>query len=76
MVHLVEEKVFAHFNDEVKMASRQWVLDNGMSNHMTGVRGAFTEIDTNVWGTVRFEDGSVVEIEGIGSIILFFLEST
>jgi hypothetical protein len=47
-----------------------------MSNHMTGVRGAFTEIDTNVWGTVRFKDGSVVEIEGIGSIMLFFLEST
>jgi hypothetical protein len=23
MVHLVEEKVFAHFNDEVKMESRQ-----------------------------------------------------
>jgi hypothetical protein len=41
-VDMVEEKVFAHFNDEVKMESRRWVLDSGASNHMTGVREAFT----------------------------------
>jgi hypothetical protein len=68
-VHLVEEKVFALFNNEVKTESRRWVLDSGASNHMTGVRGAFAEIDTNVRSTVRFGDGSVVKIEGIGSIV-------
>jgi hypothetical protein len=28
-VDMVEEKVFAHFNDEVKTESRRWVLDSG-----------------------------------------------
>jgi hypothetical protein len=73
-VHLVEEKVFTLFNSEVKTESRRWVLDSGMSNHMTGVRGAFAEINTNVCGTVRFGDGSVVKIEGIGSIIFCLQE--
>jgi hypothetical protein len=68
-VHLVEEKMFAHFNNAVKTESRRWVLDSGASNHMTGIRGVFTKIDTNVCDTVRFRDGSVVEIEGIVSIL-------
>jgi hypothetical protein len=28
-VHLVEEKVLVHFNDEVKRDSKWWVLDSG-----------------------------------------------
>jgi hypothetical protein len=58
-VHLVEEKVFAHFSDEEK-DSKCWVLDSGASNHMTGVRDAFTELDSNVRRTVKFGDGSVM----------------
>jgi hypothetical protein len=72
MVHLVEEKVCTHFNDAVKTESRRWVLDSGASNHMTGVHGAFVEIDTNVCGIVRFRDGSVVEIEGVESILFVY----
>jgi hypothetical protein len=36
---------------------------------MTGVRSVFTELDTNIRGTVRFRDGSVVEIEEIGTVL-------
>jgi transposase InsO family protein len=36
---------------------------------MTGVRESFTELNTSVRGTVRFGDGSVVAIEGRGSIL-------
>jgi hypothetical protein len=68
-VHLVEEKVFSHFSDEVKKNGKRWVLDSGASNHMTDVREVFAELDTNIHGTVRFGDGSVVEIEGIGTIL-------
>jgi hypothetical protein len=68
-MHPVEEKVFTHFNNEVKTESRRWLLDSRASNQMTGIHGAFTEIDTNVCNTVRFRDGSIVEIEGIGSIL-------
>jgi hypothetical protein len=36
---------------------------------MTGVWEVFTELDTNVHGTMKFGDGSVVEIEGIDTIL-------
>jgi transposase InsO family protein len=36
---------------------------------MTGARGAFSELDTGVYNTMCFGDGSVVRIEGCGTII-------
>jgi len=63
-VHLNEKKVFAC--EEVQGDDR-WVLDTGASNHMTGCRQALRSLDTTVCGTVRFGDGSLVKIEGIGS---------
>jgi hypothetical protein len=38
---------------------------------MTGVHGVFTGLDSSIWGTMKFRDGSVVEIEGVG--IVFFI---
>ena len=43
-----------------------WVLDTGGSNHMTGSRSALSQLDEGVDGTVRFGDGSCVEICGLG----------
>ncbi|KAD7477730.1 hypothetical protein E3N88_00866 [Mikania micrantha] len=47
-----------------------WYLDNGASNHMTGNKEHFRELDKKVSRRVRFGDGSFVEIEGKGSILL------
>nr|GFA05368.1 ribonuclease H-like domain, reverse transcriptase, RNA-dependent DNA polymerase [Tanacetum cinerariifolium] len=47
-----------------------WYLDNGASNHMTGVREHFKELDEKVSGKVRFGDGSYIEIKGKGSILI------
>nr|GEZ48741.1 zinc finger, CCHC-type [Tanacetum cinerariifolium] len=47
-----------------------WYLDNGASNHMTGVREHFKELDKKVSGKVRFGDGSYIEIKGKGSILI------
>jgi hypothetical protein len=41
-----------------------WFLDTGASNHMTGYISVFAELDTAVSGSVKFGDGSVVEIKG------------
>jgi hypothetical protein len=41
-----------------------WYLDTGASNHMTGDEGAFSELDKSVSGTVKFGDGSLVDIKG------------
>jgi hypothetical protein len=45
------------------------VLDSGATNHMTGSRSAFTEPDLGIHGSVKFGDGSVVDIEGRGTIL-------
>lgn len=50
--------------------SSVWYLDNGASNHMTGLRSLFTEIDEGVTGEVKFGDGSTVQIQGRGSVTL------
>jgi hypothetical protein len=69
MVHLVEEKVFTQFSDAEKTECRRWVLDTGTTNHMTGYRSAFFEFDQNIHGTVKFGDGTLVQIEGMGTIL-------
>nr|GEY21628.1 zinc finger, CCHC-type [Tanacetum cinerariifolium] len=47
-----------------------WYLDNGASNHMTGVKNHFKDIDESVSGRVHFGDGSYVQIKGRGSVLL------
>ncbi|CAA6674425.1 unnamed protein product [Spirodela intermedia] len=67
-IHLREEKVFAHLEEEELRDEEAWVVDTGATNHMSGSRTAFTELDTKVLGTVRFGDDSVARIEGRGAI--------
>ncbi|PWA64782.1 zinc finger, CCHC-type [Artemisia annua] len=45
-------------------------LDNGASNHMTGTKSHFKDIDESITGRVRFRDVLYVEIKGRGSILL------
>ncbi|KAI3782063.1 hypothetical protein L2E82_12095 [Cichorium intybus] len=67
MVLLNEDKVFpsSKSNEE-----NTWYLDNGASNHMTGVRDYFAELDENVTGLVLFGDRSKVQIKGKGMMLL------
>ncbi|GKG47304.1 hypothetical protein Tco_0504501, partial [Tanacetum coccineum] len=51
-----------------------WYLDNRASNHMTGVREHFKELDEKVSGKVRFGDGSYIEIKGKGLILIECVE--
>jgi hypothetical protein len=63
-VYLNEERVVL-----VPSIDNRWYLDIGASNHMTGTRSMFTSLDERVKGTVKFGDGSVVEIQGRGSVL-------
>jgi hypothetical protein len=47
----------------------RWILDTGVTNHMTGERVAFSELDTGIRDKVRFGDGSRVDIEGRGTVL-------
>nr|GFD39289.1 zinc finger, CCHC-type [Tanacetum cinerariifolium] len=55
-----EQKVSLHEEDvgyKKTNIDSLWYLDNGASNHMTGVREHFKELDEKVSGKVRFGDG-------------------
>lgn len=65
VVHLAEKDVVP-----IDCPDGVWVLDTGASNHMTGNRSALTHLDNSVRGTVRFGDGSYVEIHGLGSMVM------
>jgi hypothetical protein len=69
VLHLVEKKVVAQLEGGAGRDVGLWYLDTGATNHMTGARKVFTELDTNINGTVRFGDGSMVPIEGHGTIL-------
>ena len=46
-----------------------WYLDSSASNHMTGSKASFSELDDDVTGTVKFGDGSRVAIQGRSTTI-------
>jgi hypothetical protein len=45
-----------------------WHLDTGATSHMTGRAAAFSELDHAVQGTVWFDDGFVIPIQGRGIV--------
>jgi hypothetical protein len=66
----VEERVFMQIGEEgAAINSSRWVVNTRTTNHMTGAHGGFSELDAGVCGTVKFGDGSVVCIEGCGTVI-------
>jgi hypothetical protein len=65
----MEVKVFTQFSEASKKDCSRWVLDTGATNHMTGSKSAFSELDRSIHGTVKFGDGSVVQIEGVDTIL-------
>jgi hypothetical protein len=46
-----------------------WCLDTGATHHMTSRREFFSELDSDVRGSVKFGDASGVKIKGVGSVI-------
>ncbi|XP_074326585.1 uncharacterized protein LOC141664527 [Apium graveolens] len=58
-----ENDVMPKLKSEVKAnkESNLWYLDNGASNHMTGYRTKFRELDESITGRVKFGDGSMAE---------------
>ena len=69
---LLEEKAqvdLADLTQEGDTNNGVWVLDTGATSHMTGDRTMFAELDTSIVGTVKFGDGSVVDICGQGTVL-------
>lgn len=47
-----------------------WYLNSGVTHHMTRRREFFSELNTDVRGLVKFGESSIVDLKGIGSVIL------
>jgi hypothetical protein len=71
-IHLEENKLFVQLGDNGDGDRTRWILDTGATNHMTGARSTFSELDKEIRGTVRFGDGSMVGIEGRGTVLFTY----
>jgi transposase InsO family protein len=71
LVHLDETKAQAFLgmscSDDDHLES--WYLDTSAMNHMTGRGNVLSELDRAMQGTVKFKDGSIINIYGKGTII-------
>lgn len=68
-VELEEKKVYAALDDAADHDHTRWILDSGASNHMTGLRSAFSDIDSKITGNVQLGDGSIMRIGGRGTVM-------
>ena len=68
-IYLDEPRAQVHLGHVGADQEQRWYLDSGVSNHMTGTKASFSELDDDVTGTVKFGDGSRVAIQGRGTII-------
>ncbi|XP_074323652.1 uncharacterized protein LOC141660556 [Apium graveolens] len=73
IVLLNESEVLSKLNSSVdkrNVKSSIWYLDNGASNHITGDKSKFKELNKEITGQVKFGDGSMVKIEEEGNRVL------
>ena len=61
-VNLDEPRAQVHLGRVGTDQEQRWYLDSSASNHMTGSKASFSELDDDVTGTVKFGDGSRVAI--------------
>jgi hypothetical protein len=69
LILLNEKHSMASVTEEAGRCDTSWFLDSGASNHMSGRREYFSELDTSVRGFVKLGDDTTVEIEGRGTIL-------
>jgi hypothetical protein len=69
-VFLNEECARVRLGEEAEPVDAPWYLDTGAPNHMTGNHAVFADLETNIHGTVRFGDNSLVEIKGRGTVLI------
>jgi hypothetical protein len=70
LLHLDEPRAHALLGDGSSNDKTDgWCLDTGATHHMTCRREFFTELDSDVRGSIKFGDASSVEIKGVGFVI-------
>uniref|UniRef100_A0A8R7TXP5 Retrovirus-related Pol polyprotein from transposon TNT 1-94 n=1 Tax=Triticum urartu TaxID=4572 RepID=A0A8R7TXP5_TRIUA len=68
-VFLNEERARVELQQSPGDTNAAWYLDTGASNHMTSDASVFADLDESVTGSVKFGDGSLVDIRGRGTVL-------
>ena len=70
LIALVEEAIdlLLHGSEGALSDQPLWYLDTGATNHMTGSRNFFCDLNKSTSGFVKFGDNSTIRIEGRGDI--------
>ncbi|XP_021995970.1 uncharacterized protein LOC110893158 [Helianthus annuus] len=63
-----EDTMFMIFNMEETIKDDCWYLDSGCSNHMTGNRELFINLDESIKKEVRTGDDKRLEVQGCGEV--------
>jgi len=66
----IDSTILLTFGGNEKIGNNVWFLDSGASNHMTGRKELFVELDESTKGDVSFGDNSKSEIKGKGKILI------
>ncbi|GJS95319.1 hypothetical protein Tco_0802287 [Tanacetum coccineum] len=69
MIFMNEEKYTPPKNESDTDEDDVWYFYNSASDYMTGNYSYFSELNENITGRIKFEDGSCVRIKGKGSIL-------
>jgi hypothetical protein len=62
--------VFAGLGSQEDHDHERSALDTRATHHMTNSKLLFSLLNTQIYDTVKFSDGSITKIEGWGSILL------
>ncbi|XP_074334006.1 uncharacterized protein LOC141671627 [Apium graveolens] len=62
--------MFLTYKGDEESKKNVWYLDSGSSNHMTGHKDLFTEIDETISREVTFGDSSKIPVKGKGTITI------
>ncbi|XP_074345799.1 uncharacterized protein LOC141684630 [Apium graveolens] len=62
--------MFLTYKGDEESKKNVWYLDSGASNHMTGHKDLFIEIDETISGEVTFGDSSKIPVKGKGTITI------
>ena len=65
-----ESHLFMVHSSTSKDSTEMWFMDSGCSNHMSGTKSLFKELDESLKSEVRLGDNKQMNVEGKGTVAI------